>query len=200
MYLRSLSALLLCTAAGGCAPSADPGRSGPQERYAFVTRSETAGQQASTPSASESYLLEPLDGSGGLTRFELFHSETEARRSGGDVYRLVLRARGAAPTPTHAVFAEWQLESAASAPLFEQSRKDLFSSRADHLESFHSDLLLQSLTDPLRYLVLGLYGSEEGLSEARAHPRIHTFAEHNPPARFGARDLYGVRNFRVVPP
>lgn len=194
-----VSALVVGLLLLGCAPSAGPRGSGPQPSYAFVTRSEAVNPQTSAPASRISYLLQSLEDSTLWVRFDFFRSEADARRSGNGIYRLVLRVPGVAQLPTHAVYAEWQLEHSYAAPQFEQSRADLFALRAEHLESFHADLLLQSVAEPVRYLILGLYASEEGLRQARAHPSLRAFAEQNPPSRFGVRDLYGVRYFRIAP-
>lgn len=200
MHPRSLSALVACLLLLGCAPAAGPRQQDPATSYAFATRSEVAAPPRSAPAPPGSYLLQSLEDSPRWVRFDFFRSEVEARRAGGEVYRLVLRTPGPAPLPTHAVYAEWQLDNSSAAPQFEQSRADLFALRAEHLESFHADLLFQSLSEPARYLILGLYASEGGLHQARTHPQIRAFAQQNPPSRFGARDLYGVRNFRIVQP
>lgn len=200
MRPRRLSALVACLVLSGCAPAAGPWQHDPSTSYAFVTRSEVAVPPLSAPAPPGSYLLQSLEDSARWVRFDFFRSELDARGAGGEVYRLVLRTPGPAPQPTHAVYAEWQLDDSSAARRFEQSRADLFALRAEHLESFHADLLFQSVSEPARYLILGLYAGEEGLHQARAHPQIRAFAQQNPPSRFGARDLYGVRNFRIVQP
>lgn len=201
MFLCSTGrASVLCLLLFGCAPTPAPWEAEPLPSFAFAVRSDVAAPQTVGPTPRGSYLLQSLEDSTRGVRFDFFASEPAARRPGGELYRLVLRTSGAAPLATHAVFAEWQLESAATAREFEQSRAELFSLRAEHLESFHADLLFQSLSEPARYLILGLYLGEEGLQQARGHSRIRAFAEQNPPSRFGARDLYGVRNYRILRP
>lgn len=196
--MRAVIAALPLLAA--CAAGAGAPVGGPEAALGFVTRTEAAGTEAAAPRSPRSYLLRSLEDSTRWVRFDFFASEAEARRAGGEAYRLRFHTPGPAPLPTHAVFAEWQLEDASAAALFEQSRQDLFTLRARHLEGFHADLLFQSLREPTRYLVLGLYAGNEGLHQARSHPAIRAFAQQNPPARFGARDLYGVRNFQIAQP
>lgn len=193
LVVALVSLLTACTGGGAGGRDSEP-------RLAYVARVET-GAEGAPPTSSGAYVLRSLEDSTRHVRFDFYGSEAEARRAGGaDVYRLLLRTPGPAPTPTHAVFAEWQLEDVSSAAPFERSRAALFELRAEHLEGFHADLLLQALDEPARYLILGLYAGEEGLRQARGHSRIRAFAEENPPARFGARDLYGVRNFRLAAP
>lgn len=193
----ALAALPLVAA---CAAGTGALEGSPEAGFGFVTRTEVAGPGIAAPASPRSYLLRSLEDSTRWVRFDFFASEPEARRAGGEAYQLLLRTWGPAPLPTHAVFAEWQLEDASAAALFEQSRADLFALRAEHLEAFHADLLFRSLREPTRYLILGLYAGEDGLHQARSHPAIRAFAQQNPPARFGARDLYGVRNFQIAQP
>lgn len=190
--IAALPLLVACAAVAGA-----PERSA-EAALGFVTRTEVAGPDVAAPASPRSYLLRSLEDSTRWVRFDFFASEAEVRRAGGEAYRLRFRTAGPAPLPTHAVFAEWQLEDASAAAAFEQSRRDLFALRAEHLEGFHADLLLQSLSESNRYLILGLYAGEESLYQARSHPAIRAFAQQNPPARFGARDLYGVRNFQIA--
>lgn len=201
MFLRAMGrAAVLCLHLFGCAPAPASGDAKPLPSFAFAVRSNVAAPLTVGSIPRGSYLLQSLEDSTRGLRFDFFASEPAARRTDGELYHLVLRTSGAAPLPTHAVFAEWQLESTSTAREFEQSRAELFSLRAEHLESFHADLLFQSLSEPRRYLILGLYLGEEGLQLARGHPQIRASAEQNPPSRFGARDLYGVRNFRILRP
>lgn len=190
---------VVCLLLTGCSLGPAPRAPESPSTGAFVVRSEVPAAHTAAP-AGDSYLLQPLENSARLVRFAFFPSEADARAklAGGELYRVVTRTAGRAPRPTHAVFAEWQVHSAATSREFERNRAALFALRAELLPTFHADLLLQSRTDPTRYLILGLYVGEEGLQEARSHPRIRAFAEQNTPSRIGARDLFGVRNFRIA--
>ena len=117
----------------------------------------------------------------------------------GDIFELVDETRGAWPeAPRFAITADWIVAPGGDPAGFEASRLVLFALRREHIASFHADYLLRRIADRSRYTVFGLYGDEEGLDLARGHAAIRTWAEANPPSRWGARDASGVHRFRVA--
>ncbi len=167
----------------------------------YVVRIEfSEGQRpASVHEAAASLILRSLDKPTQLMRFDTFFSEQKARAAAPDVYRLLFEVKGNwTNAPTHAVFAEWQVNDPTRAAGFEESRRRLFGLRRQVLGTFAYNWLLQSLDRKGRYLVLGLYGDEEGATRlCRAHPEIQRFAQANPIANFAAVDLTGLCCFRV---
>jgi hypothetical protein len=91
----------------------------------------------------------------------------------------------AANDPTHAV-------------LFEENRRQLFMLRSKVLTTFAYDWLLKRLDHEGRYIVLGLYGDEEGATRlCRGHPDVVRFVQANPETSFTAVDLTELHCFRV---
>ena len=108
-----------------------------------------------------------------------------------------MRGRWAA-RPAVAVYADWVLAPNGDHAGFEQSRRDLFELRGQHIDGFFVDYLLRRVNDPHRFTVLGLYGDRAGLDLARSHPEIQAWAQSNTPTQWGARDETGMRLFRVA--
>lgn len=167
----------------------------------YVVRHEFSNAQDSGPlrEARSAILLRSLDEPSHLTRFDTFASEQTARRAGGEAFQLLFEVTGlwAAP-PTYAVFAEWQIAAPAFHHAFERGRKDLFDLRRRVLSTFASDWLLKRLDYEGRYLVLGLYGDEDGARRlCREHPEIQRFAAAHPATKYKAKDLTGLLCFRV---
>lgn len=167
----------------------------------YVVRIEFSEGQTPAPAkeAAASLTLRSLDKLNQLARFDSFLSEGAARAVGTEVFRLLFEVRGSwIDTPTHAAYAEWQVNDSTLAPSFEESRRRLFALRRQVLATFAYDWLLKSLDHNGRYLVLGLYGDEEGATHLyRAHPEIQRFTQANPMTNFAAHDLTGLCCFRV---
>jgi hypothetical protein len=143
--------------------------------------------------------LRSLDELSHVARFDTLTSEQAARKAGGEGYQLLFEVKGlwVAP-PAYAVFAEWQVASPTFHRAFEESRRHLFELRRKVLPTFVYDWLLKHLHREGRYLVLGLYGDEDGARRlCREHPEIQRFAATHPPTVYQARDLTGLRCFRV---
>lgn len=171
----------------------------------FIVRSENfADRWPSCPRLVEptsSLVLHSLDEPGTRVRFDAFTARRATRSTTGEVYQLRLGVMGSsAATAGYAVAAEWQLTSPAHVAAFEESRRQLFELRRRHLASFVFDWLLQRLDHAGEYLVLGLYGDEEGLRLDDEHPEIHRFTRDHPPASYAATAPFGARFFRVESP
>jgi hypothetical protein len=138
--------------------------------------------------------LRPLDGSP-LTRFSIVDSDSEER----ETYDRIAAVDGAWREPAgYAVFAEWQVDDPEQYGVFEESRLSLFEVRQRHLPTFAFDWLLKRRDIPGRYLVLGLYGDEEGAARlCRLHPQVQRFAESHPASQYSARDVSGLCVCRV---
>jgi hypothetical protein len=138
--------------------------------------------------------LRPLEG-GPLTCFESVTSASPEDES----YERLIEVQGAWSEPApFAVFAEWQVDDREQYGAFEESRRLLFEVRREHLRTFASDWLLRHRDVLGRYLVLGLYGDEEGASTlCRLHPEVQRFAQTHPPAQYAARDVSGLCVCRV---
>ena len=99
--------------------------------------------------------------------------------------------------PGYAVFAEWQIADVAQERDFVESRRQLFLVRRQVLPSFAVDWLWQHVDRTGRYLVLGLYGDEQGLRLCRDHPEVRRFAQAHPATTFAATEVTGMRFFRL---
>ena len=167
----------------------------------YVVRTEFSGDQPPVPEsrAATSLILRSLDKPTQLMRFDTFTSKDAARAAGPEVYQLLFEVKGHwADAPTHAVYVEWQVNDPTRAAAFEESRRRLFALRRQVLATFAYDWLLKSLDRDGRYLVVGLYGDEEGATRlCRAHPEVQRFAQANPATSFAAIDLTGLCCFRV---
>jgi hypothetical protein len=166
----------------------------------FVSKSEVPEGQGARwlPRSAADLLLEPLDGVGRRVRFVTWETEDAAQDAGGEGYRQVLEIRGSwTGEPAYAVFAEWQVAEAAQERAFVESRRQLFTLRRQVLPSFAVDWLLQRLEQAGRFLVLGLYGDEDGLRLCRDHPEIRRFAQAQRTAAYTATDVTGLRFFRL---
>ena len=168
----------------------------------FVVRSTLSTDRPSSSATPDlavaSLLLRPLEGAGELVRFARFADERAARVAEGEPFRLLVEVTGRwMGAPSYAVFAEWQVANHARAAAFEESRRRLFELRRQHLVTFAYDWLLCRLDRDDRYLVLGLYGDEEGLQLARGHPEIQRFAQAHPAGEYTATDVSGMHFFRV---
>jgi len=116
----------------------------------------------------------------------------------GQRFEAVAEVRGAAPEPpAFAVYADWEVGNPAHRTRFEETRRELFNVRAEHIESFICDFLLRRLDQPGHYTVIGLYGDEEGLRMCRSHPAVERFAGAHPVSEMTAKDLTGLRFYRV---
>jgi hypothetical protein len=136
-----------------------------------------------------------------MVRFDTYDSEEEARKGGVDLYDLLFEVKGTwmAP-PTHAVFAEWDIADSRRIGDFIESKRKLFELRRRVLDTFAYDWLLRRVGIEGRYVILGLYGDEEGATRLCCeHPEIHRFIQDNPSGDFAARDLTGLRCFLVLP-
>ena len=168
------------------------------DRQLHVVRSEST-RRRQPPGVLSTLVLRPLDDPTMVVRFDTFESEDDARTLRGDTYRLILGVTGPwiAP-PTHAVCAEWRVADPARAEAFVESRRQLFELRREVLPTFALDWLLEHLDHEGQYMVLGLYGDEEGATRlSREHPDIQQFASEHPVAEYTATDLTGVRCFTV---
>jgi hypothetical protein len=104
-------------------------------------------------------------------------AEGETSDARGTAYRIVHRVRGAfSADPPFGVSAIWLVDDERAREGFEESRRQLFKIRQENLPSFHSDILAEDARVPGRYLVLGLYGDEDGLDLCRTHPAVVDFA------------------------
>lgn len=164
----------------------------------FVLYREFETLPAASP-LSTTLQLAALD-SGPLIRFEQYGSEASARAAGdGEVYKRLFEVKGPwTERPTHAVFAIWLVADPAQVEGFLESRRQLFAVRQQVLPRFAYDWVLQSLDNTGNFMVLGLYGDEESATSlCRDHPEIQKFAKAHPAAQYGARDLTGLRAYRV---
>lgn len=160
---------------------------------------ERAKQIVSPEGAMFSFVLRSLNDPNSWVRFDTFEAERLARAAHGEVHRLLFEVKGPwTDAPSHAVYAAWQVSDPARAASFEDSRRELFELRREVLATFAYDWLLKSLDHEGLYLVLGLYGDEEGATRlCREHPRIQNFIRANPAVNFSATDLTGLRCFRI---
>ena len=175
--------------------------------YVLSTQGSAAAW-GSPPGAQRSILLEPLEtaeAAGTLpVRFSLFATLPPASPD-SDVFERVLEVAGHTPAVSgFAVTAEWQIDDPAHEASFRDSRQLLFEARRTNLPSFAFDWLLRGMsptggspTSEVRYLVIGVYGTETDLRQARTHPEIQRIAAAHPPAAYTARDLTGMRFYRL---
>ncbi|MGN6813368.1 MAG: hypothetical protein ACTHMP_21075 [Thermomicrobiales bacterium] len=165
----------------------------------YVYRSDRQPSPPPATGATASLLLRSREAPATLVRFDTFTAARAARAATGVGYQLLCEVKGAWSTePGYAVFAEWQVADAAHTRAFEESRRQLFEVRRQHLVTFAYDWLLQRLDQAGAYLVLGLYGDEAGASWlCREHPAIQRFTQAHPASRYAATDLSGLRVFRV---
>ncbi len=166
----------------------------------YVIRREFTESETFLHQRKEDLVLRALDRPSPAVSFRSFSSENEARLSGGEPYQLLFSQKGRYDgPPTHAVFAEWNLADPSRAIPFEESRRRLFELRRDVLKTFVVDWLLKGLEGAARYLVLGLYGDMEGATTlCRDHPEIRQFLRAHPAEQYSARDMTGLRSFRIV--
>jgi hypothetical protein len=169
----------------------------------FVVRTDLAYKlQPSQPmpkDAVSSLVLEPLDVSNNIVRFDTFASEASVLSSGAEVYELLFQIKGKWKLePTHAVYASWQVGKPEYEAAFIESRRQLFNVRQRVLHTFTYDWLLKRLNQIGCYLVLGLYGDEDGATRlCREHPAIQQFTRTHPAEVYSAVDLTGLRCFRI---
>ena len=164
----------------------------------FIVYSEFSLDQPAPQRNDDCIVLRPL-GTGPAASFACFDDEMAARAAGKEVYRLLIDVDGPwQDAPSHAVYAIWQVNDPAQIEQFTESRLRLFELRRRVLPHFVYDWLLQSLDQPGRFLVLGMYGDEESATRlCREHPDIQQFARVNPASHFSAEDLTGLRTFTV---
>lgn len=165
----------------------------------YVVRREFSEDDRHGPQNKGALMLRSLDRPSLLVSFKAFSLESEARKTDGELYQLLFSVRGRySGPPTHAVFAEWNLIDPSLATLFEESRRHLFKLRRDVLETFVIDWLLRLMERGTQYVVLGLYGDEEGATVlCREHPKVREFVHDHPPEQYRARDVTGLRSFRI---
>jgi hypothetical protein len=164
----------------------------------FVVKADVpAGRETEAqPLETAGLLLEPLDGAGPLVRFVTAATLDAAREVAGERYRKMLELRGRwSDEPGYAVIAEWQIADVAQERDFVESRRQLFLVRRQVLPSFAVDWLWQHVDRSGRYLVLGLYGDEQGLRLCRDHPEVRRFAQAHPATTFAATEVTGMRFF-----
>jgi hypothetical protein len=102
-----------------------------------------------------------------------------------------------AASPTFAIMADWEVARDGDPVAFEASRLALFEQRVVAIPGFFADFLFRHEDEPRRYTVLGLYRERDDLELARGHPAIQAWAQANPVTGFGARDLYGVAQYKI---
>ena len=188
---------VLISLAAGLAGGASRGAAEATPPRPTVTRSSGARAPPASTEPLRSLLLREAP-AGPFTRFDLF-AASPPPATGVEIYELALTVRGQlVSVPRFVAYAEWRLADVALSKTFEQNRAALFRVRAAHLAEFHSDWLLRDVRRAGRYMVVGLYGAEAAMNSARTHPQIRRFAEANPVAVLGARDVYGVKSGLVV--
>jgi len=134
-----------------------------------------------------------------MARLDTFVSEGAARATGGEVYQVLFSVRGPwDKTPSHAVYAVWEVRDLGRAAAFVESRRQLFTLRQRVLSTFAADWLLKHYDQEGRYMVVGFYGDEEGASRlCREHPEIKRFAGAHSATDYTAVDLTGLLCWRI---
>ena len=158
----------------------------------FLTPLASAGDPSDAPP------LEPPE----QERLDAFAQAAAARRAavagGGVLYERVAEVVGSwSASHGFAVTAEWQVDDPTHESTFAESRRQLFEVRRRYLRTFAFDWLLRRTDVTGRYLVLGVYGGEADLHLCRSHPEIQRFAAAHPPATYAARDVSGMRFYRL---
>lgn len=157
---------------------------------AYVTRTTFHSRDSlrvERPGSSDVYLAS-LDGSQ-YERFAIHDQNPGA--DGQDAFRILFAVSGKAVNePEYVIYAEWAIEDTSKEDAFVKSRMELFNLRGEHLSNFSFDVLLKHATQPGRYLIIGFYQDEAGLTDARSHPAIREWAKDNAPSVFSARDMY----------
>lgn len=157
--------------------------------------------QSSVPQeASSSFILQSLDAPDKIVRFDLLVLKAEDRLADSETFKYLFETHGDwnAP-PSHAVYAIWQITDPEREAAFIESRRQLFELRRQVLPTFACDWLLKHTNEAGQYMVLGLYGDEEGATSlCRDHPAIKKFAHAHSAKEYSAQDLTGVCCFRVV--
>lgn len=139
--------------------------------------------------------LEPLDEEGPPVNFSLLPAGLTIPK---DALQVAVVIPGTASHATFAVTAEWQVDDPTLRSRFEDSRRELFQLRAEHLPGFVGDWLLAAHDRSGLYVVLGLYSREEDLRAARSHPEVEAFSIGRPAEKLGARALGDTSHFRVL--
>ena len=169
----------------------------------FVVTRELSRHRESGPAppaeASLSLVLRSLQDPEHMARLDAFVSEGAARATGGEVYEVLFAVRGPwDKTPSHAVYAVWEIRDLGRAAAFVESRRQLFMLRQNVLTTFAADWLLKHHDQEGRYMVVGFYGDEEGASSlCREHPEIKQFAAAHPASDYTAVDLTGLLCWRI---
>lgn len=169
----------------------------------FIVRSElTHKLQPAWPMLNDtvsSLVLQPLDLSNNRVRFDTFDSKDSALSRGEEIYELLFQINGKwTRSPSHAVYAIWQVVNLEYEEAFIESRRQLFHIRERVLPTFAYDWLLKRSDQPGSYLVLGLYGDEAGAARlCREYPAIQEFTQAHPAEAYTAVDLAGLRCFRI---
>ena len=170
-------------------------------KFVVIGELSRQGEPGPTPpaEASLSLMLRSLQQPEHMARLDAFVSEAAARATGGEVYEVLFAVRGPwDKTPSHAVYAAWELRDLERAAAFVESRRQLFTLRQQVLSTFAADWLLQHRDQEGRYMVVGFYGDEDGASRlCREHPQIKQFAAAHPASDYGAADLTGLRCWRI---
>jgi hypothetical protein len=149
--------------------------------------------------AISSLVLQPLELSNNVVRFDTFASKDSALASGAEIYELLFQINGKwTQAPNHAVYAIWRVVNLEHEEAFVESRRQLFHIRQRVLPTFAYDWLLKRPDQPGYYLVLGSYGDEAGAARlCREHPAIREFTQTHPAQAYAAVDLTGLQCFRI---
>lgn len=176
----------------------------PQTLDHFIVRTEWKDTQEISSTVPRhmqmSFRLQALDAPDVKSCFEKYVAERSAREASDEVYQLAHETRGQwTATPNYAVYAVWQISNLKNEDAFVESRKKLFDIRKRVLPTFAFDWLLKRLDQRGQYMVVGLYGDEEGATRlCREHPEIKQFIQSHPASELTATDLTGLRCFRVL--
>jgi len=117
----------------------------------------------------------------------------------GDVFETLFEVHGRwRGSVGYAIAADWSVALDGNRVAFEESRRELSSLRARHVDAFYAGYLLRRVNDHSHYTALGLYGTRAGLDEARSQAAIAKWVEGNPPAKWGAREVSAAQAFQVA--
>jgi hypothetical protein len=123
----------------------------------------------------------------------------EVPGAAGDVFETLFEVRGRWQGPlAFALSADWVVPLDSDRVAFEESRRELFSLRVRHSDTFYAEYLLRRVNDHSQYAALGLYGNRAGLDQACNHPAIRKWERANPAAKCGAREATGWESFQIA--
>lgn len=195
----------------GCRPAPVGSRAAvatavPEQAVSVIWRADTLGRDhALSPDPLWTLRLAPLVA--GYPAVHLLGLPRPAAARGArrpqleEHLEIVALAAGAwSGPPQYAVVAEWRLADPVDSEGFIASRRALFALRQQHIPEFVQDILLRDTKDASRFVIVGLYATETALDAARGHPAIQAYAGANPPSRWRAQDVYGVRRYHVTVP